>query len=1602
MAKVIPIGSPVNEAERRTIAHLRDNLPDSYILLHNFEVERDGELFEVDLAVIAPHAVYLVDTKGTRGLIDVYGSKWYPEGRQPYTSPLAKLRGHAKSLKGLITASQPGRRELEDIGVLAAVVLAAPDAVLQDSGGRDRPRVTTLAKSAAFFQNSAAVPARFSKNISRFHKMVLKALQAVAKPRSGPLRFGSWEVVEKLGGTDAYTEYRAHNAFAGSRSGSVLLRAYTADHLAPPAERKKERARIANAYNALNNMPGHPGIMTVRDFFPTEHEDRYILVTEDVAGQALRLHIDKPNLALTVDQKLRVAADLLDALSHAHQHEVVHRNLTPSTMLLGAQGRLRLIGFDFARAGTNRSLTIAHEIVDELEPLYQAPEVYRDPAKASPASDVFAAGLVLYELFVGERAFDGPTEVFDHEAKFASKPSQAGVVPPALDEWLQRLCAFEPGDRPTAAAAAEQLAALLEPPGTGGSDLTAPEFVERYLVQHDDELRPLLEVLGDEETEWLEFKAALIPPPDREGANDNDGRWAVTKAAVALANSVGGAVLLGVDDDGRPAPLVDSDPKGYFEKQGWDVFARKVLDAGLFREGGWKTKKRGKWELDVSTFKTHVKTVRATLDGEPVVVLVVTPVGPPGPLLTATNTREGKTSRTLFVRRKGDVGVVDKLDEAAVETWLQNRQLTSPRFAQLLEATLELASRPSEPPPPPPTDYSKLESGSTLTHKYVVQERLGRPGSFGVVYKVIDTLGDVTRAVKLILRDRHSTLDRLKKEYRTLLRIPPHQRVVKVVDADVMPNGGPPFIVCEYIAGLDVGEMIDQGLFSPSDALELARQVADGLVHLHRHGVYHCDIKPRNLIWTQDGARIIDFNVSVLADTGNGHGGGSKRYLPPDLDLSKPPQPSDLADRDLFALGVTVYEAVTGTYPWEATVPPPGQKAADPREMSGLADLAPELVETMLKALSSKRADRFASATELLAALENVAQARRAASTATPTSSWSVSGLDDGGTIPPNTNPFVGHLLTVYSQSQQSNAGTRGLDALGEQTYVETALDRELEPAVLTGEFRLVIITGNAGDGKTAFLQRFEQSAEDQQAEFDEPLPNGRRFRLQGRSFVTNYDGSQDEGEQSSDEVLDDFFGPFAGDAADSWPTDEVRLIAINEGRLVDFLAGAQAKFPLLQRVVTGGLVTGVPEQGVAVVNLNLRSVVADQLGFEDDPRGADDSIFARLMRRMTAEPFWAPCEACDLRDRCYARHNAKTFQDGTAGPKVVERLKTLYTLTHLRGRLHITLRDLRSALAFMLVGTRDCREIHELYRSADRDAIAQGFYFNSWMGGDGENADRLLDLLKDVDVGVGGDPRLDRRIDFVSPAADRSLFAFEDRATYDRDVLRRLFDDLPRDFSGRPSQHRASAHQRYVAMARRRSFFERRDAGWRQMLPYRAGERMLELVRGEPSPGILHGEVLPKIIRAINRGEGLSDPDRLGGKLALQVRHVERGTIRSYRVFPVDRFSLRRLDAASAARFVEHMPTGLVLTYQGAAGNEAELRIDLDVFEMLERLNEGYRPSVEEEQGFYLSLAVFKNVLGSEPYQEVLLTTTGHDFYRVERHGDGRLEMTELGMGAV
>lgn len=1368
MAKVIPVGQPVNDAERAAIAHLRDRLPDSYTLLHNFEIERQGECFEIDLALLTPHAVYLIDVKGTRGAIDVYGSKWYPEARAPYPSPVAKLRSHARTVKGLITQAHPGRRELDEVFVEAAVLLTAPDAYLNDRDERDEHYVVRLKDTERYFKDATRVPARFSKNILAHQGLILHALK-VAKPVPGIPRFGHWQVTDKLGASDFFTEYRAENVFVG---GTARLRVYQADPYQPEDVRKVQVNRIANAYKALSSLPLHPNIVAARDFFPMEDDKSFVLILDDAPGQALMVHLARPQLALTLDQKWRVAKDLLGALSHAHGHGVVHRNLTPGAILIGQDGTTRLTDFDFAKTSMDRSLTIAEDITDLVEKAYVAPEAFREPGAATPASDVFSAGVILYELFTGEKPFAGePTTVWDRAGEFLYKPSSlrpefnAGV-----DNWLQELCAFDAAQRLSAVAATTRLHALLQHP--------------------------------------------------------------------------------------QPAPESES---------------------------------------------------------------------PVSELPTSAAPK--------------DDGV----------------------------------------------DYPNLPSGYMLTHKFIVEKKLGR-GSFGVVYKVIDTLGDVARTVKLIISDRHSTLDRLKKEYRHLVQIPEHPHVVRVLDADVIPGRGIPFLVFEYVEGADVSDMIHDRLLSPEDALELAKQVVDGLVHLHGNGFHHCDIKPRNLLWTQKGAKIIDFNVSVRADDKESRGGGSRRYLPPDFDPEVIPHNGERADRDLYALGLTLYEALTGRYPWDTSEPPVNKLAPDPRELSGFADLAPELVNVVLKAIAPRRSERFHSAQELKDTLAEVRQARRTQSVSVSAVAQAVStGISALSQSTPNSNAFVSHLLTLYSQSRRSNAGTRGIDALGFSAYVETALDRQLLPAVLGCEFRLVLISGNAGDGKTAFLQRLEKEVEARGGEVDRSLHNGSSLQLAGHRYLINYDGSQDEGSKDNNIVLSEFLAPFKGADAADWRPIETRLIAINEGRLVDFLSTHEHDFPALTALVRRAFTTGESKSGVALVNLNLRSVVAPAEG---------GSILERTVQAMVRPEYWVACESCDLKDRCYALHNTRSFQDETAAPRLLERLKTLFTMVHLRGRLHITMRDLRSALSFMLIGNRDCAEIHALYAAGKHADVARSYYFNSWMGGDQPNADRLINQLRELDVGRLEDSRFDRGLDFVQPD-DRALFRFERRGAYDFDVLKRLFDELPRSVSESTVRQRATKHRDYVAMARRKHFFERRDSGWERMLPYRSAKRMVDVVRDQAT---IDGMTL-ELLHAINRGEGLQRPERLGGSLALQLRQVEHGTVRSYRLFPLDGFTLRVQDFAAHARFVEHLPTGLSLQFTppGTGAMTSELLINLDVFEMLTRLNEGYRPSVEEMQGFYLCLGVFKNSLNAQPYREILLTTTGHDFYRLARHDDGKIELRLL-----
>jgi serine/threonine protein kinase len=1368
MAKVVAIGQPANASERQAIGFLRDHLPEGWLIFHNFEMRQGEEIFEIDIAILAPHGVYLVDVKGTRGNIDVYGSKWYPEGRQPFFSPLAKLRSHAKTMATIIRESNTGLIELRKAHVHATVLLTADGAAIFDPSGIDSPDVTDFKHCLKYFSDKSRIPDNRLENISRFHSQIAKAITGNAKPKSSAMVFRDWQVEEKLGGTDRYTEYRAKHNLLGKSGGMVRLRVYQADPYQDEIARKKEFKKISNAYRAVAQMPAQANILAVKDLFITDDEDKVVLVTEDLPGQALRMHIKKSSLALTFDQKLQVMRDVLSALDHAHRHEVIHRNLTPDAILVTKGGQSRVTGFDFAKVGKERTSSIADQIIDDLDPAYQAPECFKDPTQASIASDLYAAGLIFYELLTGERAFESIDEMMDADGMFPMKPSEHKPdLPKGIDELLQHFCEFDPEDRhPSAAIARKAL-----------EDLILPE-------------------------------------------------------------------------------------------------AKKD-------------------------------------SGQDVVV--------------------------------------------------------SPQF---------------------PDSLADLPQDFVLADRFRIQRKLGS-GGFGVAYQVFDSLGDVVRVIKLVTKDRRSVYERLRREYKTLTNLPDHPHVVKVVWADRMADAKhTPYIVFEYVEGLDVSDLIDAEALSLEDSLRIVREAAEGLNHLHKHGVYHQDVKPSNLLWTDKGVRIIDFNVAVAENDEVQGGGGTRRYIPPDFDYSREPDALDRIDRDLYALGISFYECLTGKYPFDEPTPPIKTQPRDPRQIKGCSDLSTSLVSLMVKMIAPERKDRFVSAEEFLKGFAEVKSYR----SVLPSGEIGVGPkvVPRRGFEPtkPNTNPFVTHLLTLYSQSQVSNAGTRGLDEIGKATYVQTYLDRKLKPALLRGEFRLVIISGNAGDGKTAFIQQFEAFVEIKGAQILRGA-NGAVFQLKGHTYQSNYDGSQDEGDVRNDEVLQKFFGPFAGKDNSAWPNNQTRLIAINEGRLVDFFLEHEDKFPLLAELIRQGLSGARPEGGVTVINLNLRAVVAE-------PEKDQPSILEQLIASMSKKEYWQACDKCDLKDKCYAYHNAKTFQDPVAGPKVIERLKMLYAITHLRGRLHITMRDLRSALAFMLVGTRDCDSIHGLYQNGgevNQNRILDSFYFNSWLGGSEDSKDRLIALLREIDVTEVSNPALDRQLGFLSPNAKAlSRFSFTDRASYDDALAESLFHNLPRDYSSKNRAKLIAKHRRYLSHMRRRHFFERRDIGWKEMLPYRSIDLFLDAIR---EPSAKNTDEVTTILRAINRGEGLSNPARLGNRLALRVRHVDKGTIRSYRLFEGEHFTLRTEQETADHPFLECLSQALVLSYDSGDGHKARLRINLDIYEMLMRLNNGYRPSVEEEEGFYLSLSVFKNVLSAAPYQEVLLTETGHRFYEINREKTGLLQLS-------
>jgi eukaryotic-like serine/threonine-protein kinase len=276
-----------------------------------------------------------------------------------------------------------------------------------------------------------------------------------------------FRVLEKLGAGGMGVVYKAVDT---RLERSVALK-FLPDGMAQDSQALERFRREALAASALN----HPGICTIYDI--GEQDNTPFIAMEFIEGETLRQHINgKP---LPIEQILDLGIQISDAIDAAHSKGIIHRDIKPSNVFVTTRGQAKVLDFGLAKLVTKGALSSAASadtsskateesvsIVGIISgtPAYMSPEHVRGD-DLDPRADVFALGLLLYEMATGRAAFGGRTGGAIIEAILTRVPESVRFLNPSLPAQLEEIinkCIEKDRDRryPSAAAVRADLLAL--------------------------------------------------------------------------------------------------------------------------------------------------------------------------------------------------------------------------------------------------------------------------------------------------------------------------------------------------------------------------------------------------------------------------------------------------------------------------------------------------------------------------------------------------------------------------------------------------------------------------------------------------------------------------------------------------------------------------------------------------------------------------------------------------------------------------------------------------------------------------------------------------------------------------------------------------------------------------------------------------------------------------------------------------------------------------------------------------------------------------------------------------------------------------------------
>ena len=260
---------------------------------------------------------------------------------------------------------------------------------------------------------------------------------------------------------------------------------------------------------------------------------------------------------------------------------------------------------------------------------------------------------------------------------------------------------------------------------------------------------------------------------------------------------------------------------------------------------------------------------------------------------------------------------------------------------------------------------------------YKIVSELGR-GGMGVVYKAHEESLNRFVAIKVLgdhLEEDDEYVQRFVREAQSAAALS-HPNIVQIYS--ISEDQGHHYFAMEYVQGTSVQRMIQtKGKLAPADAARLILQAASGLQDAHAQDVIHRDIKPANLMVTDQGlVKIADFGLALMGAattrlTATGMLMGTPGYLSPEQCLDQSPDHRT----DIYSLGVTFFEMVTGTMPFRADSPLALLRLIVEVEPPDIRELNPEVDDELrgiiARMLAKDREDRYSSCTEVMADIQH-------------------------------------------------------------------------------------------------------------------------------------------------------------------------------------------------------------------------------------------------------------------------------------------------------------------------------------------------------------------------------------------------------------------------------------------------------------------------------------------------------------------------------------------------------------------------------------------------------------------------------------------------------